>query len=311
MKAMKKLAGAVIACLLMLGIVGTVPAEAATLIRSVLSYDAYMEPADRELYGNYQLFFAYQSGFLIRADADGSNWTDIVMQDADKNLGAVANGTSVLYSLYKKNTLTVWKTNLATMKKTKVTAISIKAKEASICGFYNNVLYYSATSRKGAHLMFSYPLSTKVSKKMGSGVIPRAQVSRYLIYYREKLDGTEGYILKSYDIRNKTGVTVDNAAETAVRIGKYLYYTKYGYEQYVVAGSLQRIPMIEAYRYDLDAHTSKKLLSTGRESYGIYRVTSKGLYLHEKDSTDAWPFFFVDYNTGKMRKAEFGEISPV
>ena len=307
MKTMRKLFSAILVFLLLAGVAGTVPAEAASLIRSTLNYDAYLEPADQELYGNYHIFTGYQSGFLLREGADG---TVTIASQTGRAIRGVANDTTVLYSIYKSSVLTIWKANIKTLKKTKVAAISIKAKSAELCGFYNNVVYYSATSKKGAHLMFSYPLATKVSKKMGSGVSPCAQMSRYLVYNREKLDGSEGTILKSYDVKTKKGVTIDGAAETATRLGKYIYYSKYGQNMYVVAGTLQVLPALQIYKYDLDANKAEQLVSIDRENYQTLRVTSKGAYLYTQ-TDDQISFFYVDYATGSIRTASPIEISGV
>ena len=307
MKTVRKLFGAMLVFLLLAGVVGTVPAEAASLIRSTLNYDAYLEPADEEFYGNYHIYTGYQTGFLLREGTDG---TVTIASQSGRPVSGVANDTTVLYSLYKKNVLTIWKANIKTLKKTKVAAISIKAKEARLCGFYNNVVYYSAVSKKGAHLMFSYPLSTKVSKKMGSGVTPCAQVSRYLVYNREKLDGSEGAILKSYDVRTKKGVTIDSAAETVTRLGKYIYYSKYGQNVYVVAGTLQTLPAIQILKYNLDTNKAEMLVSIDREAYQTFRVTSKGAYLYTQ-TDDQISYFYVDYATGSIREASPAEISGV
>ncbi len=297
MKTLRRFCFAMVAFLLMFGFLGAVPAEAASLIRSVLDAKNEVTPDNQELYGNYRLYIMAQGGYLTRMKpGDYNNQVSITTEPS----GAVANDTTTIYSTYNKNVLTIWKSNIETLKKTKLASFSIKAKYAGLCGFYNNVVYYRAISKKGANLMFSYPLSTKVSKKMGSGVTPVAQVSRYLIYQREKLDGTEGMILKSYDIRSKKSVTIDSAMEIARRVGKYIYFARYGKDA-------MNAPAIQVYKYDLDTNKRELLLSTTRNGTEAVRLTSEGLYSVIFDTEKGYVGFYTDYASGSTKEVTFGE----
>lgn len=232
----------------------------------------------------------------------------IIAQQSGRAINGVANDTTVLYSLYEKNVLSIWKANISTLKKTQVAKITVKAKEAELCAYYNNTVYYRATSKKGAKLLFSYPLSTKVSKKIGSGVYPCAQVSGFLVYTRDKLDGSEGAYLKCYNMKTKKSVSMDNAAESVRRWGKYIYYSRYGENIYKVANMTARVPSLEVIRYDLDTNQKTTLLNIDRHGASVARITGEGVYHRTPD--DAYGKY-TDFATEDTRDAEPYEISGV
>lgn len=301
MKKFQKWLCGILSFLLMLGMAGAHPAEAASLIRSVnTSYDYFTEPDDVETYGGYWLFASRSSGVLYRTNAKGKNEKCIVDNNY-KKINAVANDTTVIYSSFNKNVLTIWKENIKTLSKSKAAEISVSAYEASICGFYNNIVYYWAISKQGESLMFSYSLSTKKSTKMGTGVHPYMQMSGYIIYGREKLDGSDGMILKCYNAKTKKGTTIDNAVEYAKRIGKYLYFAAYGRNRFEVDGVKQWFSTFKVVKYDLDTKESKTLLEIPRRGTSVKHITSKGVYYLALTEDGESKDFYTDYQTKQTK----------